>query len=136
MPVGTEKPVGYPSRVMSDLNARVARRALRALVLTPVVLVPAVAAPALAAPPSTWPDPEPVGALDYLMVLLIIPLGLALLITLLAYVPSMVKGEKYTPGRAWRNENEWFGGPKDGLEATDTTEVPADAERGGASARW
>jgi uncharacterized RDD family membrane protein YckC len=121
---------------MSDLNARVARRSLRALALTPAVLLPLVSAPALAAPPSTWPDPEPVGALEYLLVLLVIPLGLALLITVLTYVPVMVKGEKYTPGRSWRNENEWFGGPKDGLEASDKAEVPSDADRGGASARW
>ncbi|HEU4515640.1 MAG TPA: hypothetical protein VFR87_21225 [Nocardioidaceae bacterium] len=122
---------------MSDQNTRVVRRSLRALALTPALLLPLVAAPALAAPPQTWPDPEPVSALDYLMVLLIIPLGLVLLITLLAYVPAMVKGEKYKPGRSWRNENEWFGGPKDGLEAADKAEVPAtETERGGASARW
>ena len=115
----------------------VARRSLRALVLTPAVLLPLVSAPALAAPPQTWPDPEPVSALDYLLVLLIIPLGLVLLITLLAYLPAMVKGEKYTPGRSWRNENEWFGGPKDGLEAADKVEAPAtEPDRGGASARW
>jgi hypothetical protein len=122
--------------VMPDLNARVARHALRALALTAAVLLPLAPAPALAAPPSTWPAPEPVSALDYLLVLLVIPLGLALLITVLTYVPVMVKGEKYTPGRAWRNENQWFGGPKDGLEASDKAEVPADADRGGASARW
>lgn len=122
--------------VMPDLNARVVRRALRALAPTAVVLLTLVPAPALAAPPSTWPEPEPVSALDYLLVLLVIPLGLALLITVLAYVPVMVKGERYTPGRAWRNENEWFGGPSGGLEASDKAEVPADADRGGASARW
>lgn len=122
---------------MSRPNARVVRRSLRALALTPAALLPLVAAPALAAPPQTWNDPEPVSALDYLLVLLIIPVGLALLITLLAYVPAMVKGEKYQPGRAWRNENEWFGGPKDGLDAADKVESPAgDTERGGASARW
>ncbi len=122
---------------MSDLNARVVRRSVRALALTPVLL-PLVAAPALAAPPETWEQAEPVGALDFLLVLAIIPLALVLLITLLAYVPAMVRGEKYTPGRSWRNENEWFGGPKDGLEAADRTEVAATGEtdRGGASARW
>lgn len=137
MGVGGQNAVRYPSRVMSDLNARVARRSLRALVLTPAVLLPLVSAPAIAAPPQTWPDPEPVSTLDYLLVLLVIPIGLALLITLLAYVPALVKGERYTPGRAWRNENEWFGGPKDGLEAADRAELPAtEPDRGGASARW
>lgn len=123
---------------MSDLNARVVRRSVRALVLAPAVVLAFVAAPAHAAPPETWPEPEAVGALEYLMVLLLIPLGLALLITLLVYVPSLARGrEGYKPGHAWRSESEWFGGPKDGLEATDKADVPATPEdRGGASARW
>ncbi len=117
---------------------RARRRSLRALVLAPALLLPLVAAPAVAAPPSTWSDPEPVGPLAYLLVLLVIPLGLAALITVLTYVPVMVKGERYTPGRAWRNENEWFGGPKDGLEAADRAETrpEIESERGGSSARW
>jgi hypothetical protein len=124
---------------MSPLNSRVRRRFLRALAVTPVAAVPVLAAPALAAPPQTWPAEPPVSAFDFLLVLLIIPVGLALVIALLASIPSMVRGEKYTPGRAWRNESEWFGGPKDGLEAADKTETPAETsatERGGASARW
>lgn len=124
--------------VKPDLNARVVRRSVRALVLAPAVALPLVAAPALAAPPETWPQPEPVGALEYLMVLLLIPLGLALLITLLVYVPSLARGgDRYKPGHAWRSESEWFGGPKDGLEGADRAEVSAaPEERGGASARW
>jgi hypothetical protein len=131
--------VGYPDDVMSDLNARVVRRSLRALALIPAAALPLVAAPALAVPPEAWPDAEPVGALDFLLVLVLIPLGLFLLIVLLSSVPSLARGEKYTPGRAWRNQNEWFGGPKDGLEAADRADVPAEtsaADRGGASARW
>lgn len=125
---------------MSAPSARVVRRALRVLVLTPVVLLPLASGPAMAAPPEAWPDTEPVSAIAYLMVLLVIPLGLFLVITLLASVPQMVRGERYTPGRAWRNETEWFGGPKDGLEAVDRNDPRAieseSADRGGASARW
>jgi hypothetical protein len=124
---------------MPDLNARSSRRALRALVLTPAAVLPLLSAPAFAAPPETWTDAEQVGGLDFLLLLLLIPLGLALLITLLAYVPSMVRGQKYTPGRAWRSESEWFGGPKDGLEAADKVDLHAEGaqtDRGGASARW
>lgn len=125
---------------MSDLNARVLRRFLRALVLVPAALLPLVAAPALAAPPEAWPDSEPVGALDFLLVLVLIPGGLALVIALLTLVPSMARGDKYAPGQAWRGENAWFGGPKDGLEAADRTDPAAiesgHQERGGAGARW
>lgn len=104
------------------------------------MLLPLVAVPALAAPPEAWPDTEPASAIGYLLVLLVIPLGLALLIALLASVPKLVRGERYTPGLSWRNETEWFGGPKDGVEAADRTDPKAlegeSAERGGASARW
>lgn len=125
---------------MSHLDSKPVRRALRALAVVPAVAVTAVSAPALAAPPETWPEGEAVGAFDMLLVIVLIPLGLALTITVLAYVPRLAKGEKYTPGLAWRNENEWFGGPKDGLEASDRTDPKAltgnESDRGGASARW
>ena len=125
---------------MSDPSARVVRRSLRALALSPVVLLPLAAGPALAAPPEAWPDTEPVSVVSYLLVLLVIPLGLFLLIAVLASVPKMVRGDGYTPGLAWRNESEWFGGPKDGIEAADRGETKAiegeSADRGGASARW
>lgn len=122
---------------MSDLNTRVLRRSLRTLVLAPAVVLPLVSAPAFAAPPEAWPKAEPVSGLAFLLVLLLIPLGLALLVTVLAYVPVLVRGQNYTPGQAWRSENEWFGGPKDGLEAADQTDPnAAEGERGGASARW
>lgn len=119
------------------MSTKFVRAAVRALVLAPALALPLAAAPAVAAPPTTWSDPEPVGALAYLLVLLVIPAGLAVLITVLTYVPAMVKGEKYTPGRAWRNESEWFGGPKDGLEAADRADIrELEGERGGSSARW
>lgn len=124
---------------MPHLKARAVRRALRTLALAPAALLPLVAAPALAAPPEAWPDTEPVGAADFLLVLLVIPLGIALLIVLLASVPSMARGEKYTPGLAWRKQNQWFGGPKDGLETIDKAEAPpagSEADRGGSSAHW
>jgi hypothetical protein len=114
------------------------RRAARALALTPAVLV-ATAAPAFASPPEQWGTEPSVPALDALLVYLLIPLGIALIITLLVYVPSLVRGQKYQPGLAWRNEPEWFGGPSSGVEAADEVEpaaVEAEGERGGASARW
>lgn len=126
--------------VMPDLNPRVVRRSLRALVLTPPLLVPLVAAPAFAVPPESWPTAEPVSALDYLLLLFVIPLGAALVISLLVMVPSLIRGQKSAPEQAWRKENEWFGGPKDGVEGVEATsaqkaEKPV-GERGGASGRW
>lgn len=125
---------------MTQPHASVVRRVCRAAALVPAVVVLTATAPALADRPETWTDPDPVGALWPLILLVGVPLGLFAVITLLVYVPSMARGEKYTPGLAWRNENEWFGGPRGGVEAADTVE-PAGAqddehERGGASARW
>jgi hypothetical protein len=125
---------------MPHLNDRVSRRLSRVLALTPVVLLPLVAAPALAVPPEQWPEAEPVSALDFLMVLLLVPLALTIVIALFTYVPTFVKGDRYTPGRSWRSENEWFGGPQAGLEAADRTDPKQiedeKSDRGGASARW
>lgn len=124
---------------MPHLNDRVPRRLAHALALSPVLL-PLVAAPAFAVPPEQWPETEPVSMLDFLMVLVLIPLVLTVVIALLTYVPAFVKGDRYTPGRSWRSENEWFGGPQAGLDAADRTDPKqiedSKVDRGGASARW
>lgn len=116
------------------------RRAGWALALTPAALLLASGGPALASAPEQW-GPEPsVPPLDALLVYLLIPVGLFVLITLLVYIPSMARGAKHQPGQAWRNEPEWFGGPRAGVEAADQNQPAAEqaeAEgRGGASARW
>jgi hypothetical protein len=124
---------------MPHLNDRVPRCLARALALTPVLL-PLAASPASAVPPEQWPETEPVSMLDFLMVLVLLPLGLTIVIALLTYVPAFIKGDRYTPGRSWRSENEWFGGPQAGLDAADRTDPKeiedSKADRGGASARW
>jgi hypothetical protein len=116
------------------------RRLARGLALVPAVLVTLLAAPALASAPNTWPEAPAVPAIDMLLVLLIIPGALVIGISLLVFVPSMARGQKYQPGQAWRGESTWFGGPQDGIESADHADLPpaeaADADRGGASARW
>src|SRR5680860_647430 len=136
---------------MKNINASVVRRYVRVAALSPAVLVPMVAAPAFADVPVQWESGEPVSALYALLLLAGIPLLLFAGITLLVYVPSMVRGEKYVPGLAWRNEIEWFGGPRDGVAAVDrndhdaiessdspdtSDEAVAVTGRGGSSARW
>lgn len=96
--------------------------------------------PALADTPQQWEKVPPVSALDFLMVLVLIPLGCAAVIAVLALLPSLAKHKGYEPGQAWRGESEWFGGPTKGLDAAD--EVPAatieasSKESGGTSAQW
>jgi hypothetical protein len=107
--------------------------------MTPAAALVALAAPATAAP-TQWDPVEPVSALDFLLVLVIIPGALFLVIFLLSYLAGMMRSESsYQPGLAWRNEPEWFGGPRGGLDKADEQpkvtagEAP---ERGGASGRW
>lgn len=117
----------------------VVSRVTRALPLVPVLLLLG-ALPAAATAPSEWPEAPSVSLLDFLVVLVLIPVGLALAIALLAALPSMRRGgSTYQPGLAWRHEPEWFGGPRDGLEKADRSEreaVEASGERGGASGHW
>lgn len=111
------------------------------LALIPAISIVSSVGPAVAVPPEGWPAAEPVSSLSVILLLVGGPVALIAIITLLVYVPSMARGEKYTPGRAWRNENEWFGGPRGGVEAADNAEPKALAgnapeDRGGASAHW
>ena len=113
---------------------------MRALALAPAAALPALAAPASAAAPTQWDPIEPVSVLDFLLVLVLIPGALFVVIFLLSSLGSMIRGESsYQPGLAWRNEPEWFGGPRGGLEKVDKqpqVEAGQASERGGASGRW
>ncbi len=115
------------------------------LALGPAILVTSLTSTAFAEAPSTWRDPAHVSPAHVILVLVVIPAALFALITLLVCLPSMMKGERYHPGQPWRNEAEWFGGPRGGVEAADRAEQPAavgtgtdggDADRGGTSGRW
>ena len=119
-----------------------ARRPLLALAVAAwLVLAGALLTPAAAAEPESWDTAADVSALEFLMVLLIIPLGLAAGIALLTVLPSMARGNRgYQPGQAWRGDSEWFGGPTKGVESADAV-TPEQIEArskgtGGTSARW
>ncbi len=117
-----------------------ARHALRAVtavtslgVLGSAVLL---AAPAHATgTPEGWSDPEPVGSLHALTLLVGGPLLLFVLIALAVYLPALARGEKVTPGDP---ESEWFGGPRRGVHAADRVDPQAleGKDTGGASGRW
>lgn len=97
-------------------------------------LVVGLGGPAAAAVPQGWSDPEPVSALSFLLVVVVAPVVLALVIALLTYLPSMLRGQGLAPGSAG-GEDEWFGGPIRGtaeLAAADDEGSKA----GGAGARW
>ena len=120
------------------------RRAAALLLLVPALLVTSLTGTASAEAPVQWEDSGPYSPLYVITILVVIPAALFALITLLVYLPSMMhKGESYQPGQPWRNESEWFGGPRGGVGAVDRTEQPLavsgtdrSKERGGASGQW
>lgn len=120
------------------------RRVAALLLLVPALLVTSLTGPAFAEAPVQWEDYGPYSPLYVITILVVIPAGLFALITLLVYLPSMMrKNESYQPGQPWRNESEWFGGPRGGVGAVDSTEQPLavsgsdrSKERGGASGQW
>ena len=92
----------------------------------------ALAGPALADVPEGWSDPDKMSWGHLLLLILAIPAGLAIVISLLAALPSLLKGQGLTGGHAG---GQWIGGPRQGTSelAGPDTET---SEAGGASARW
>ena len=87
------------------------------------------------AQPEGWSNPEAVDPTYALALLAGVPILLFALITLAVYAPALARGEKVTPGEP---ENEWFGGPRQGVEAADKVEAKELEGKGtgGASGRW
>lgn len=129
---------GYHRGVQTHERARRARRALT-LAAVPAAVVMAAASPAAADTPAAWGEVPDVSVLGFLLVLVILPVGLFLVIALLAFLPSL-RDTGYEPGAAWRGEPEWFGSPRKGLAAADevTPEQLAVGREGtgGTSGSW
>ena len=132
---------GYPACVLTHDIPRRLRRAFLALsVACSLVLGAALFSPATADEPTTWETVPDVSAFDFVMLVLVIPLGLALVITLLTLVPLLINDRGYQPGQSWRSQVEWFGGPSKGVRAAD--EVTAEQvearskDTGGTSGSW
>lgn len=76
-----------------------------------------------------------------------IPLAIFALIALLVFLPSIIRGPRYRPGRDWMANPVWFGATDEAQKALEaapsTAELPAaegsarpNVVGGGASARW
>lgn len=88
--------------------------------------------------PEGWSDPDPVNALEALLILGGIPLLLFVGIFVLTYLPAMIRGERLKPG-APEIENQWLGGPRrtaGELPSPDASQTSETADAGGASGRW
>jgi hypothetical protein len=118
--------------VSPKLQTALRRTAVVALSSSAAVAV--LAGPAAADVPEGWSSPEEISTLYALLVLGGIPLALFLLITLVVYIPGVVRGGRKSDAAA-SVQGQWFGGPRKGtaeLAGPDTEK----SEAGGASGRW
>jgi hypothetical protein len=120
----------YPGAVTTPLQTFARRAAVTAGSLVAVTV--ALAGPASADVPEGWAPETHMSWGHLLVIILAIPVGLALVISLLAALPGLVKGEGLTGGHA---SGQWIGGPRKG---TAELAGPDDehSEAGGASGRW
>lgn len=65
----------------------------------------------------------------------VVPAVVLVLIGLAAWLPGVVRGSRYRPGRGWDAPPVWFAGPTDPAAAVETAEV-GEQNRGGASGSW
>lgn len=116
------------------------RPVLTTVTTASAVLAGAVLVPALADTPAGWSKAPHVSAFDFLIVLVLIPLGLAAIIALLVLLPGLARDRGYEPGQSWRGESKWFGGPSRGVEESDSVSAEqiesSSKETGGTSGRW
>ena len=70
--------------------------------------------PVAADRPAAWEEAPDPSLLSFLLVLVLIPIGLAGVLALLTVLPSMASDKGYEPGHTWPGESAWFGGPTKG----------------------
>ena len=125
----------------TPVQTSVRRAVRRVTALTSLGLVASVTlltAPAQATgTPEGWSNPEKVDPAYALALLVGGPILLFVVIAFLVYAPALARGERIAPGPA-EPENEWFGGPRQGVGAADHVDVKQleGKETGGASGRW
>lgn len=103
-------------------------------VLAAVTVALLTAAPAAAEVPVGWSDPDPVDPTFVILIAVLLPIGLAVLLTAFVYGPPLARGESVKP-HAPQVENQWLGGPR--KTAGELAGPDGDDSRsGGASARW
>jgi hypothetical protein len=131
-PAGGAARAGLPNALLIGLRAGAAATGL---------LLGVLSVSAVAAPPESWDNTANVSMLVALLKLVGIPLVVIAVVTLLVYLPGMMRGSRSSAdSTSWFSEHsEWFGGPRttpEALESPATAPEGRAATRGGASARW
>ncbi len=122
--------------VRTNTSPNALRRAVRACVVAVCVALTLVTTPALAAPPDTWETSDNGSPLGRLLFLIGVPLAVIAVVTLLTYLPSLIRGQSAQSEPSFGDDPEWFGGPRKGVDATTGAAGGEDKSKGGAGARW
>jgi hypothetical protein len=121
--------------------AGVPRRVVQVTAATATLLLGSAAlTPAFADTPAAWPTDPHVSGWDWLVHLFLIPFGVFVLVWVAISVPSFRRQHSGGTAEAWGERREWFGGPRESVDAAEqvTPEALAASEEktGGASGRW
>lgn len=111
---------------------RAGRRLPRTAVFGAALAVSTLTAFPAAAVPETWEDTSNPSAAMALLTIGGASIAVIALITLLVYLPSMMRGASGESALTFNESSEWFGGPRTGVDA----EAEEPAGTGGAGARW
>lgn len=129
--VGILTPVTTPATTTDAL-----RRAARITAVAAPLTALFAAAPALADTPAAWEEAEPMSTLTALLIFVGGPLALFAVISLLAFAPSILRGDRQRRGVASWTEPAWFGSEVGRSEQPGRELEAGDRQPGGASARW
>lgn len=94
-----------------------------------------MAVPAYADVPVGWSEPDAVSPLGFLLVVVGAPLALMVLIGLVLMAPGFTRGEGLT-GKAAGDDDQWFGGRRQGVGEVGSGDSDRPAISGGASGSW
>ena len=119
-----------------DNEPTAARRLSRVAAISAGLVLGSLAAPAFASPPTDWQNPPDDGFLHYALIIGGIALAAIAVITLLVYLPSMIRSQRSDGTVAFQENPEWFGGPRRGVESAPESAPDDRSRQGGASARW
>ena len=124
----------------SPINGARARRIGRHAAAACALALLAVAAPttAYAVPAEGWPVAPEVSGLQILVLVLLIPLGLAIVLGLAVSLPGLAAGRSQKSGS--NVPATWMGGPKEGTdtlpEGSSASDDTGSDARGGSSGSW
>lgn len=81
------------------------------------------------------PGSDGLSLLEGLALYVLAPGAILLLVAALVWLPGVLRGTSYRPGRVWSAPPLWFGGPPDPTAAVESA-TPGSMARGGASGSW